>query len=98
MSKDAFVNTLAARLEMLDDLDVIKRKVTSVPMHQGDIADTPEYQIKKHIGDLLSNLYVPTSQDLALMKELVQTARGHHHGSYGSDQQYLDGLYTPYEQ
>jgi len=98
MSDNTFVNTLAARFENLDDLDVITQTVTRVPKSKNDIAAIPPYQIKSHIGDLLSNLYVPTSQDLALLQKLVQTARAHHDTTYQSDRQYLDGLYTHYEQ
>lgn len=93
---DKFVRTLIARFDGLDDLDVIKQKVVKIPTQQNDLNTIPEYQIRSHIGDLLNEIYIPTSQDLALLKKLVQTARAHCNSTYQSGQQYMEGLYTHY--
>lgn len=97
MTNNAFAHRLEARFKKLDDLDFIKRAVTKVPTERHDITTIPAYQIKRRIGDLLSELYVPTTQDLALLRKVVHAAKAHCNVIYQSDQQYLEGLYTPHD-
>lgn len=97
MKHNAFVSTLAARFQNLDDLNVIKERVTRIPKPDRDIADIPEYLIKSYIGKLLSNLYIPTTQELALLRKLVHTASAHCELTYRCDQQYIERLYTHFE-
>lgn len=92
-----FSTVLIERFAALDDLEYIKRKVTLVPKQQTDIAKIPPHQIGSYVEKLLNELYIPTAQDLALLKKICQISRAHSDLAYASDQHYLQGLYTPYE-
>ncbi len=92
-----FVSKLSARLVTLDNPEVIRQKVTKIPVVQSDMAAIPVHLISNHIGELLGALYVPTVQELDLLQKLAQTARAHCETTYQSDEKYFKGLYTHYD-
>lgn len=94
MRHNVLVNTLSARYQGLDDIHVIREKVTKIRRSEMNITDIPQHLIKRYIGDLLSNLYIPTTQELALLRKLVHTARAYCELTYRNDQQYLESIYT----
>src|SRR5690606_30314979 len=97
MRTNHIVNTLASRFSGLDDLKTIKKKVTHLPEHNGDMAALEPYQIRSHVDRQLRDLYIPTEQDLNLLQKFVGVAKDHHEKTYPSDIQYLQGLYTSYK-
>jgi energy-coupling factor transporter ATP-binding protein EcfA2 len=92
-----FTDRLREQLKALDDPKVINRKVRHVPPSPTDLASTPAHLIDSRIDRLLSTLFVPTSQDIAVLHKLIRTALAHRENLYTNDQQYLRGLYTPQE-
>src|SRR3546814_13408591 len=75
MRHNVLVNTLSARYQGLDDIHVIREKVTKIPRSEMNITDIPQHLIKRYIGDLLSNLYIPRSEERRVGKECVSTCR-----------------------
>src|SRR5690554_5349303 len=90
-----FVCQLTARFDGLDNPEVIRERVTVEPRPL-DLANMPRHLLEGRVRETLNELYVPTSNDIAFLQDLVRTARAHCEMTYPNDAQYMAGLYTPY--
>jgi hypothetical protein len=91
---DHFSSILNARFDGLEDINIIRKRVTKRPVPKTDISQIEHYMITEEIHALLKELYIPSQDDLALLSELVQAMMAHCKRIYANDREYLQELYT----
>ncbi|WP_269499752.1 ATP-binding protein [Castellaniella sp. S9] len=90
-----FAKVLNSRFDELNDLSVIKQRVTKIPPSPNSLMNTQSDMIRNQITHLLNELYIPTTADLKILHQLIGDMRAHCKSVYQTEQQFLSHIYTP---
>lgn len=82
-----------ARFKDLDEIEV-RRRATLPGIKPNNLRAVDTYRISDVITQTLNSLYLPTDDDIAIIRQLIDIARSHSSKYYESRQRFLEALYS----